>query len=270
MAQRTYYIDHNGSPRYSDTHRFVRRDLLPALEEVDPPDAPAAPPPSPRPEFPAESQAPARREDAMPPAPHPPPSSIAEAAQAAAESAAEVGQGEQAAERPAEPESPGVPAPLFTEDEPAEPPTPAAASCEHHQLCPRASGRRVCGCGAEFTEVSEDEAAMYAAAAGQVVDLMAALAGHPLAPWAAMRDPRVARVTGIPPAKVAEMQAAEIKAWRLMAAKYGSVGGAYAVELGLAAALLTGAAARWQAARMLAAQAEAEAEAAAEAERGAL
>lgn len=269
MAQRTYYIDHNGSPRYSDTHRFVRRDLLPALEEVDPPDAPAAPPPSPRPESPAESPAPARREDAMPPAPHPPPSSIAEAAQAAAESAAEAGQGEQAAE----PESPGVPAPLFTEDEPAGPPAgpPAltpSASCEHHQLCPRASGRRVCGCGAEFSEVSEDEAAMYAAAAGQVVDLMAALAGHPLAPWAAMRDPRVARVTGIPPAKVAEMQAAEIKAWRMMAAKYGSVGGAYAVELGLAAALITGAAARWQAARMLAARAEAEATA--EAERGQL
>lgn len=207
----------------------------------------------------------------MPPAPHPPPSSIAEAAQAAAESAAEAGQGEQAAERPTEPESPGVPAPLFTEDESAEPPALATSpSCEHHQLCPRASGRRVCGCGAEFTEVSEDEAAMYAAAAGQVVDLMAALAGHPLAPWAAMRDPRVARVTGIPPAKVAEMQAAEIKAWRMMAAKYGSVGGAYAVELGLAAALLTGAAARWQAARMLAARAEAEAEAAAEAERGQL
>lgn len=262
-AQRTYYIDHNGSPRYSDTRRFVRRDLLPALTEVDPPDVPAAPPPSPRPEPPA----PARREDAMPPAPHPPPSSIAEAAQAAAESAAEVGQGEQAAE----PESPGVPAPLFTEDEPAEPSalTPSA-SCEHHQLCPRASGRRVCGCGAEFTEVSEDEAAMYAAAAGQVVDLMATLAGHPLAPWAVMRDPRVARVTGIPPEKVAEMQAAEIKAWRMMAAKYGSVGGAYAVELGLAAALLTGAAARWQAARMLAARAEAEADAAAEAERGQL
>lgn len=276
MAQRTYYIDRNGSPRYSDTRRFVRRDLLPALTEVDPPDAPPAPAAS----SPAESAKPAAESrwmnDGLPPPElpwQPPAEPAADSIGDALRQAAEGAEAEPSAE-------PSGLRPLFEEAE-AELEAESAPSFagKHDEDCPYSVAAQRCGCGAEYLATTEAEGQVLAGVASRAVDtVIGRVLRRPIVPRAVMGDPRILEAVGISVDEWAMIEAAEAEAWRKMAAKYGSGIGPYAVEIGLAAALFTGATVRMQAGAVLAAgqaqakpepatvagQAEAEAEEAAE------
>lgn len=247
QAERTYFIDPHGHPRYSDTRRFVRRELLPALREVDPPDPPPAPsrpapaaepapPPEPGPAAPAEKSR--WMDDALPapelpwrPAEAPAADSIGDAIRRAAEEGAEAAEAE-----------PGL-RPLFEEAVPAEAPAGPAPDFagKHDEDCPYSVAAQRCGCGAEYLATTEAEGQMLAGATARAIDAVIGRAlKKPIVPRAIMGDPRILEAVGISADEWAMVEAAESEAWRRVAAKYGSGIGPYAVEIGLAVAIFGG------------------------------
>lgn len=159
------------------------------------------------------------------------------------------------AEPPAEPS--GL-RPLFEEAEGTEAEPAPSFSGKHDEDCPYSVAAQRCGCGAEYLATTEAEGQMLAGVTSRAVDtVIGRVLRKPIVPRPVMSDPRILAAVGISADEWAMIEAAEAEAWRKMAAKYGSGIGPYAVEIGLAAALFTGATVRMQAGAVLAAKRDA-------------
>lgn len=145
--------------------------------------------------------------------------------------------------------------PLFEEAEAESETEPAPSFAgKHDEDCPYSVAAQRCGCGAEYLATTEAEGQMLAGVASRAVDtVIGRVLRKPIIPRPVMSDPRILEAVGISAAEWEMIEAAESEAWRKVAAKYGSGIGPYAVEIGLAAALFTGATVRMRAAEALAA-----------------